>query len=219
MTTLAAMKTRIAQEVRRKAYASTETLMQTGIDNAIATAIDAYQDERFYFNERRSSTFTTVASQEFYDEDDDADIGLIIKIDYITIDINDNTYELIPDYPLSIEARATALSSPGLPGWYIFYNRQIRLYPVPADAYTVRIAGVYKYAAPASDSETDNFWMTDAERLIRSRAKYELALHVLRDMELAQTMSSAVTEALDQMRRKTNKMTQRENGKVRPMYC
>lgn len=217
MTTLTAMKTRIAQEVRRKAYDDVESLMQTAIDNAITTAIEAYQDERFYFNERRSSTLTTVADQEFYDEDDDADIGLIIKIDYLTVDVNGNTYELIADFPASIESSSTATISSGLPGWYLYYNRQLRFYPTPNDAYTIRIAGVYKYAAPASGSEADNFWMTDAERLIRSRAKYELALHVLRDTELAQTMATATTEALDQMRRRTNKVTQRDNGRVRPM--
>jgi hypothetical protein len=36
---------------------------------------------------------------------------------------------------------------------------------------------------------TGNRWFTDAEKLIRSRAKYELAINVLRDGELAQAMS------------------------------
>jgi hypothetical protein len=50
--------------------------------------------------------------------------------------------------------------------------------------------------------------MIEAERLIRSRAKYELALHVLRDTKLAEGMASAVQEAEAQLRRDTNQQTQ-----------
>jgi hypothetical protein len=46
--------------------------------------------------------------------------------------------------------------------------------------------------------------MTDAERLIRSRAKLELALHVLRDDALAATMAEAVKEAWGDLKATTN---------------
>lgn len=217
MTTLTVLKERIAQEARRKAYTSLGTADQNAISNAITTAIEAYIDERLYFNETRTSTFTTVADQEFYSSSDDADIGKIIKIDYLKLQVGDSVFDLMPDFPSEIESASNNATATGQPGWWVFYDQKIRLYPVPSDAWTVRIAGVYKYAAPASDDEANNFWMTDAERLIRSRAKYELALHMYRDTELAQTMASAVTEALEQLRRRTNKLTQRDNGRVRPM--
>lgn len=211
MTTLAVMKDRVARELRR-------SNITTQIAEAISTAIFAYQDERLHFNEKRTFTFPTVATQEFYDSDDAADIGNIIKIDYAKLHVGNTTFDLLPDFPSDIESSSTNATAIGQPGWFIYYGRQIRLYPIPAEVWNVRIAGLFKYAEPATDAETGNFWMTDAERLIRSRAKYELALHVLRDTELAQTMSSAVTEALEQLKRWTNKLTQRDNGRVRPMY-
>lgn len=211
MTTLAVMKDRIAREVRR---AST---MTTEIAEAISTAIQAYQDERFHFNESRSTTFSTVAGQEFYDGDDESDLDLLIKIDYVNILIGSTVFTLSPDIPATIESAANDATATGQPGWYVYYGRQLRLYPNPASVYTVRVAGLYKLPEPASDAATGNFWMTDAERLIRSRAKMELALHVLRDMELAQSMGEATTEALNQLKRWTNKLTQRGDGRVAPM--
>lgn len=217
MTTLLAMKTRVAREVRRKEYADVGAVFQDAIDDAITSAIEAYQDERFLFNETRDTTFSTVVDQEFYDSSDDADIGNIVKIDYVKLIVGDSVFDLLPDYPAEIEGAANNATSTGQPGWYVYYAQAIRLYPIPAEVWSVRVAGVYKYAAPATDGEAGNYWMTIAERLIRSRAKYELALHVLRDTELAQTMASSVTEALAQLKRRTNLLTQRDNGRVRPM--
>lgn len=217
MSTLTIMRERVAQETRRKAYADVGTVYQNAINDAINTAIDSYVDERAWFNETRSSTFTTVADQEFYTAADDADIGRIIKIDYVKLQVGDSVFDLMPDFPSEIESAANNATATGQPGWWVFYDESIRLYPVPAEAWTVRIAGTYKIAAPATADEASNPWMVEAERLIRCRAKYELALHVLRDTELAQLMGTSVTEALEQMRRRTNKLTQRDNGRVRPM--
>lgn len=217
MTTRTIMKSRIAQEVRRKAYADVGTTFQAAIDDAIASAIFAYQDERFHFVERRDVTFPTVALQEFYDGSDLAAIDSIVKIDYVKLIVGNTVFDLQPDFPSEIESAASDATSTGQPGWYLYYGRQIRLYPTPAEVWTIRIAGMFKYAEPATDGEAANFWMTDAERLIRSRAKYELAIHVLRDTELAQLMSAATTEALEQLKRWTNKLTQHGNGRVRAM--
>lgn len=218
MTTLAIMKDRVAREVRRKAYADVGSVFQDHIDNAINTAIQQYQAERFHFNESRATTFPTVANQEFYDSDDEADLAVLVKIDYVKLIVGDTNYTLLPDYPSDIESASTNATATGQPGWYIWYGNQLRLYPIPAEsAWTVRIAGVFKYAAPAADATTGNFWMTDAELLIRSRAKYELALHVLRDTLLAQEMGASVLEALSQLKRFTNKLTTGYNGRVLPM--
>jgi len=218
MTTLALMKDRIARETRRKTYANVGSTYQASIDEAINTAIQAYQAERFHFNESREITFSTVAGQEFYDGADSVPLGLMIKIDYVKLIVGDTNFTLLPDLPSDIESAATNATSTGQPGWYLWYNMQLRLYPVPAESiWTVRVAGVFRYTAPSTDAETDNFWMTDGEALIRSRAKYELALHVLYDDRLAQTMAASTNEALSQLKRFTNRLTQGYNGRVIPM--
>jgi hypothetical protein len=211
MTTLTTMKARIATELRRSDL--------TGqIASAISTAIDAYSDERFHFAEKRSNTFNTVADQEFYGIADFPALSLLVKIDYVTLRIGNTVFDLLPDIPSTMEGVSDNATATGQPGWYVYYERQIRLYPVPATSgWPVRVAGVYRYAAPATDDEASNFWMTEAERLIRCRAKYELATHVLLDMNMAQVMTANTSEAFDQLKRKTNKLTQMGNGRVLPM--
>lgn len=210
MSTLAVIKSRIADELARDDLTSQ-------IAYAITDAIEAYEDRRFHFNEGRAITFDTVASQEFYDSDDAAALATVQKLDYVVLYIGDTPYHLRPMTPAEIETASTNGTNTGQPGWYCWYGNQIRLYPSPAGAWTVRIGASIKVAAPASDSEANNPWMTHAERLIRSRAKLELALHVLKDQDLAATMNAAVTEALEQLIGRTNLLTQVGNGRVEAM--
>lgn len=210
MSTLAIMKARVADELARDDLTSQ-------ISYAISDAITAYSDERWFFSETRDLALTTVASQEFYDSDDLAAIATLTKIDYLTVYVGNQPFQLLPMKSFEIEWAVQNGTSTGQPSWYAYYNRQFRFYPIPDAAYTVRIAGSTVVAAPATDAEADNAWMTHAERLIRSRAKMELALHVLKDTELAAVMQQAVTEAEDQLRGRTNTITQVGEGRISAM--
>lgn len=210
MSTLAVMKARIADELARDD-------LESQVRYAIGDAIEAYQDERFWFNESRAITFLTVADQEFYDSSDAAALATITKIDYVMIYVGDQPYELLALKPADMESASVNGTSTGQSSWYTYYNQQFRLYPVPSDAWTVRIGAAVTVDAPATDEEASNAWMTKAERLIRSRAKLELALHVLKDQDLAATMADAVTEAYEQLKERTNQITQVGEGRVAPM--
>lgn len=210
MTTQTVMKARIADELARSDITSQ-------IAYAISDAIGAYENERFHFNESRALTFTTVADQEFYGTSDSANIGKVQKIDYVKVYVGTQPYDLRYERPSDMESMSVSGSQIGTPWAYTWYGNQIRLYPVPDQAYTVRIGASYKVAAPATDGEADNPWMTHAERLIRSRAKLELALHVLKDTELAATMVEGVNEAFSQLKDRTNQLTQAAQGRVRAM--
>lgn len=210
MTTLAIMKARIADELARSDLTSQ-------IAYAITDAIAAYEDERFHFNESRALTFSTVASQEFYTSSDSANIGLVQKIDYAKVYVGTQPYDLAYERPEDMESLSVSGTQTGTPWAYTWYGNAIRLYPIPDQVYTVRLGASYKLAAPASDAEANNAWMTHAERLIRSRAKLELALHVLKDPDLAQTMVQAVEEALNQLHGRTAQLTQAAKGRVRSM--
>jgi hypothetical protein len=210
MSTLSTMKSRIAAELAR-------TDLTSLIATAIQDAIDAYTDERFHFAESRAVTFSTVASQEFYDSDDAAAIATINVIDYACVYVGDVPHTLRYERPEDMEHLSVNGTQEGTPWSFTWYGDQIRLYPVPDQAYTVRIGAAVKVAAPATDGEASNPWMTYAERLIRSRAKLELALHVLKDEALAATMSNAVTEAWGQLKSRTNQLTQAHRGRVRAM--
>jgi hypothetical protein len=210
--TLAYMKLRIKNEIGRSD-------IDGDIADAIADAIEAYQDERFYWNETRVITFSTVQDQEFYDESDAPAIASIAKIDYVTIYTGNQPYQLLAMAPQDIEHASTNGTSTGQPSWFCYYGEQIRLYPVPSDAWTVRIGAQITVAAPASDAEANNVWMTKAERLIRNRAKAELYTHVddIADDGKAAKHLAMAEEALGQLRERTAILTQIGEGRIKAM--
>lgn len=207
MTTLAALKARIVDDLNRSD-------LTTQIADAINDAIDFYEEQRFYFNETRASTFATVSAQSTYTSSDDADIPLWVALDavYIT-DSNSETYELDPIDPVIIEAYLDNSASSGRPRVYSYYEQSFRFHPIPNAVFTVRPLGVIKKAAPATDSEASNVWMVDAFELIRCRAKAYLGLHVLRNPDLVVQMvgidgnGGAAAQAHAKLRRETKKKT------------
>jgi hypothetical protein len=210
VTTLAIMKARIADELARSDLTSQ-------IAYAITDAIAAYTGERWHFNESRTTvSFSTVDGQEFYTSSDDADIANIRRMDYCVIYVGNDVRKLEYNSPETMEYLSANGTQEGTPWSYGWYDQKIRFYPVPDAVYTVRIAAHVKVAAPASDGEASNPWMTDAERLIRSRAKLEIALHVLRDDTLAATMAEAVKEAWGDLKSTTN-MLFAGDGRIRAM--
>ena len=220
MSTLETMKARIADDLARSD-------LTNQIAAAITTAIEAYQTDRFFFNETREFTFNTVIGQDFYGATANANIPNLINIDWATIVIGGNLRTLCYRDPETIDYDAGNTTSTGQPYEYTYYEQQIRLYPNPTQVWQVRVNGVIVKAAPAADDEANNPWMTFGERMIRSRAKYELAVHVLRDADMATLMSPdppppGVTvgheayRAFSQLKGRTNRMV--STGRIRP-YC
>lgn len=182
---LAAMKARIASELARSD-------LTTQIASAITDAITVYQKERFRFSETtpdNPKTLTTVAQQYIYTSADLADIPTLEKIDYVLVNIGNTRIKLIRQDPENIKIYNQLGTMSGQPMWYAYEGNEFLLGPVPAIAYTVEICGFWKIAAPASDDEPNNPWMTVAERLIRSYAKFLLATHVTRNPIMAAAMS------------------------------
>lgn len=206
---LAAMKARIADEISR-----------ADIDQYIATAIsDAikfYKNDRLEFNETRDLTFATIAQQEGYGAAANASIPLIRSFDYLLLYVGGILQgEITRRQPLEIETANNSGNFFGQPRHFAFYNRTIRLSPVPDAVYSVRIAGRIAFAAPASDGEAGNPWMIEAEALIRKRAKYELALNVTHDVAEAQRLAPQITEVLETLTGATNRLT--GTGIITPM--
>ncbi len=211
MSTLGTMKSRVADDLARSDLTS-------NIASSITTAIERYQSDRFWFNESRTLTFSTVAGTTEYTAltGDTDHTKNLYSIDYAMLVIDATNIDKLGFIdPARMEYLLGASSSQNQPYSYSYYDKTIRLYPIPSAVWTVRIAAHIKRDAPAADDTANNVWMTDAERLIRSRAKYELAVHVLKDPEMAIAMTAAVTEAYDQLKGQTNK--QLGTGSMAPM--
>lgn len=207
--TLAAMKARIADELAR-------TDLGSNISLAISDAITFYQRKRFYFNETgpNGSIFYTVANQTTYTASDDADIPYMFDLDdvFITVGVNNYTVQRIDPTQWRILQIPTFK---GQPYQYMFLNQTISFAPTPDQAYQMQLVGHYKLAAPASDTEASNHWMTDAERLIRSCAKRLLCQEVILDADAAAAAKAAEDEAFDDLKSVTSTMVR--TGSIRPM--
>jgi hypothetical protein len=201
MTTLAEMVTSITREIRRY-----DADWDARIRAEITRAIRFYQRERFWFNETRLITFNTVALQEFYTGDDQADIPNLLAIDYVTLTENTNVYDLCFADPRNHDTNDLNIA-PNRPVEYSYFQSQIRFWPIPNNIYPIRINSLIRRAAPADDAEEDNPWMVDAEELIRSRAKRNLFLHAMGDDEQAASMKAAEDEALRSLRAETSRRT------------
>lgn len=201
MTTLAEMVSSITAETARN-----DADWETRVRREITRAIRFYQRERFWFNETRLITFNTVVGQAFYAAADHADIPNLLAIDYITIQQNTNLFELCQTTPGELDTYSTNVAN-NLPVEYAYFESKLRFWPAPNAIYPVRINSLIRVAEPASDAEADNPWMTDAEELIRSRAKRNLYLHSMSDQTEAAAMKGAEDEALSSLRAETSRRT------------
>lgn len=213
MTTLAVMKASIVGETDRDdLLVETSGAGNSPIGLEIARAIQFYQPQRFWFNEKRATvTFSTVIDQDTYTLADNEYISDLIRIDWMMITENGASFDVEQIDPAYMDRLLGASSVlVGGPRRYAYYDQQLRLYPRPNAVLPVQIAGVIPMPAPVSDGEANNVWMTKAEELIRARAKRNLYLNWLggTDRETIATMQSLEAEKLDALKRETSSRSQ-----------
>lgn len=183
--TLADMRARVATELARAD-------LTTQISAAIIDAIGHYQKERFRFNEAipdNPKSFTTVAGRSVYTSADLADIATVQHLDYLLMQVGTTLFQLKREDPVVLRMYNQTATMVGQPGWFAYEGDEIIISAVPDQAYQILVGGYFVAPAPATDTEANNVWMNDAERLIRSRAKYEIACHVTRNQKMMQAMS------------------------------
>ena len=203
MSTLGDMKTRISEETTRD-----DLLASGAIEREIRSAIRFYSTFRFWFNEKRTQvSFNTVNGQSSYTSADHADIPNLMRIDYVLVEYQGRQISVRYATPEQIEVWTGSISAVlNPPSFYNYYQKELRFYPIPDDAYPVRVAGVIRLPAPADDAETDNAWMVDAEELIRARATRQLYLTNFFGSEqgMVAAFGQMENEALERLRFETS---------------
>lgn len=197
MSTLAQMRSRIADDLDR-------TDLSTQIDKAINRAIEYYEKERFWFNEK-IATFTTVASQKNYSSSDGIPTD-ILEIDYVEVTINGREDKLIRrTYDWIREL--IGFDGTGYPTDYCYYQENFYFYLIPNGAYTITVSYQQKYSGTqlSSDSDTNDF-LSYAEDLIEARARAWLYARVIKDVDQAQIAKAEENEAIAALREKTRKI-------------
>jgi hypothetical protein len=176
MTTYVIMQNRISDEAASVSAASS-SLYETQIQRSILSAVAHYARERFYFN-TKTNTFSTVADQEYYSSSDFSDLANLVEIHGMTVTHGSTKLPLKSmDFQPINDGQSGSVK--GLPRYYAYYKQNLRLYPIPDAVYTMTVAYLYKLTALSASSDS-NAWTTDAEELIRNRAKADLRCNVMK---------------------------------------
>lgn len=199
--TLAELKARIASELHRND-------LTTAIADALADAVRLYQSQRFRFNEARA-TFSTVDGTEFYSTS--VIPSDIAQIDSLTVTVNGRQVRLDEWSHRKMEDIRTTTNTESQPWAWAWYADQIRLYPIPDQAYTITISYLQQIDLPASDASS-NAWTTDAGALIRHTAKRMICAEYTQDMDGA--AAAAASEGVE-LKRLKKEAAQLSTGTLR----
>lgn len=164
------------------------------IQLAILDSVSFWQNERFYFNEYRTTgAFSTVVGQEFYTSSDWPDIATIQHIDKLSVLISGNRYFMIGRTEQWMEDISINPSWSGQPVSYSYYNYQLRFYPIPNGVYPVNVLGTKEFTALSSNSDS-NPWTNDAEPMVRATAKQYLYRDTILDDQKAMSMGQSAQQ-------------------------
>jgi hypothetical protein len=189
MTDFGTMEARIRREMNRDGLTSE-------IRDQIASAINFYESDRFFFNEYSASATTTTGQANLTAPTASLELDLIEIID------GGQKKQLIERNFLDIIARDDATAEPTD---YAEFNDLLRLYPVPDKKYTVHMFGKQKLTevSASASAATTNAWMTDGEVLIRTKAKEYVYEHRLRNSNEANRMRGMSEIEWTRLKKKT----------------
>ena len=180
MTTLGALKTRIADDLGRSDITSASAV----VANAVADAIDELGDVPFYFL-MEEGTGDTVAG----------DPNLVLPEGFrrpymITVTVGGDRKDLPPlrhQIPYDeYRSRIWNTTSRGEPCDYAFWDGQIWFDPVPDAVYTITFSFWGPVAGVPANDAASNAWTTDAAQLVRAKAKALIFRDRIRNLEQAQ---------------------------------
>lgn len=199
MSTLGTMITRIANETRRS-----ESAEGTNIQNCILECIADYEQERFWWNWSRSNTFSLSSSQEYYTSVDAAFIAQVLRFDGVNLEVSStDVRKMFPQSWETIEEWNRDANSRGDPDTFAYRGQSIRVYPIPTQGRTVRVAGLFKLASLSASTDT-NAWVTVGQGwdLIYNAAGEKFCKKFLSDPDsgkLALAYESAKERAYDRL--------------------
>lgn len=218
MSTYSDLYYQIADELGQRTDLLAAVAPQTlsPIQLAILAAIRFHQDDRYYFNEYRTTgAFSTVIGQEFYTASDWADIATIQHIDKLSVLISGNRYFMVGRTEQYMEDISMNPSWQGQPVDYSYYNFQLRFYPIPDGGYPVNVLGTKEFAELNGASD-ENAWTNEGFDLIRLRAKQFLYRDTILDDIKAASMERAADQNSSQLKGGTFKKS--ATLKFQPTY-
>jgi len=173
------------------------------VRDAIIKAISFYEGDRFHFNEGEASA-TTAAGTPLYTlplDYREADTFKITKSDGYSYVLKPVTYQYINELDINQN------SGWGEPTVYATYRDQLRLYPVPDQAYTLELSyqkDLTEVSASSSTAAT-NAWMSDGANLIEAKAMAYLFRYRLRNFQAAHEFDQEAMNERNRLKQKANR--------------
>lgn len=165
------------------------------IRKAIISAIEFYRATDMGFNLKQGSF---VVSDRFTSLSAD-----ILAIQSLKLDLSTTWEVLQPINYLDLEGIDTQQDSTGEPIYYAIQARQLRLYPVPDQSYSLQATFVYdlpEVSASASNSAS-NAWVNEARELIRMQATIDVLENKVKGPEALQDAMALRQRVMEVKRR------------------
>ena len=170
MPSLGTLKARILNDPTRPS-------LTAEVAAAVTEAIAFSATTRFWFNEVLDETITTVAATASYPIP--ANLRRLLRAE-VTISGQRNQLCGTMGWDEYRDLTASGANT-GQTTDLCFYGANLYPYPIPNDAWTLSLSYCSSLGDLANDAAS-NAWTTEAEPLIRARAKYDILVNVIRDM-------------------------------------
>lgn len=210
MATLSDLKTRVQTELNRDDLADD---LADSLTLSIQQSIDYYAPQRFWFNEKRTTSTMTIG-----DEYVDLPTGLRF-IDKVFLVVGNVRYRMVERQMTEIEALYTTPIR-GQPTDFAVFGTQIRTWPTANLGYTL----IWEYvgdvtALDYNDPNSTNYWTTQGYDLITARTKIYLLRDYLSAMETDPRYQLALAQedsAYSRLKAETNRRI--STGKIKARW-
>lgn len=200
--------------VNRIADEMDDDSLTSQIKLAIQSAINFYARKRFWFTQVQF-TFPIAADDEYFDSGDSSEIPNVLEIDSFSItDSAGIRYSLFPLSNSIIDESQDGFQK-STPSNWSYIRSSIRIFPIAIASYTATVEAWSRLTTLSADADT-NAWMTDAEELIRQRAKRILAMDITKEPTDAQAAQALEEMALQGLMEENRLRRGRQFARVDP---